>query len=627
MNSGHYQRKIQAILSADAVGYSRLMGDDEEATVGTISEYRGAMSDLIDRHHGRVIDAPGDNLLAVFDSVVDALRCGWDIQQELAVRNQQLDENRRMHFRIGIHLGDVIEEDNRLYGDGVNVTARLESLAAPGGINISGAAYDQVKNKLPYRFEFLGEQQVKNISDPVRVYRVEMAPEAQTGGVYSEPTKRKHSRAAIVGIISVFVLVLAVGLYMWVGEQDGSVSDRRKADDGSLSISQGASIAVLPFKNLSDDAKQEYFSDGITEDIITYLSRFHDLLVIASNTVFTYKGKTVNIKTVGQELGVRYVLEGSVRKAGDRVRINAQLIDADTEQHLWAERYERQLKDIFAVQDDIVRTITSTMAVKVGDAERRRVKRHNTENMVAYDYVLRGRELYNKITRSSNAEARKMFQKAIELDPEYATAYVYLGWTYQTAVSYGWTEFPVAALQRSHDLAQKALSIEESSDAHTLLGTGYRYRGQLELAAEQLDKAIELNPNDSISHAYRGSNLAYLGRTDEAMQSLETAHRFNPNMTSGSLMHLGLAYYLKGRYEDAVRHLERSVGKYPQEVFLHIALAAAYAQVGRSADAEREVQIVMKLHPFFQVDSYGFAFRNPDHRAHIRAGLRKAGFQ
>ena len=608
-------------------GYSRLMGDDEEATVRTITAYRQVITDLVIRQRGRVVDSPGDNLLATFDSVVEALRCAWDVQQELAARNAELDDHRQMHFRIGINLGDVIKEKGRLYGDGVNVAARLESLAAPGGITISGSAYDQVKQKLPYTFDFVGEQEVKNIADPVRVYRVVMDPESTPGADTGVPAKSKRSRVFVTGIIAACIVGIALGAYFWMGRSGPSSVGREAADSRVSPMSQGASIAVLPFKNLSGDAEQEYFSDGITDDIITYLSRFHDLLVIASNTVFTYKGKNVDVKTVGQELGVHYVLEGSVRKAGEQVRINAQLIDAETAQHLWAERYDRELKDIFSVQDEIVNTITGTMAVKVGDAERRRVRGHSTENMAAYDYVLRGRELYTKVSRSSNAKAREMYRKAIALDPDYAAAYVNLGWTYQTAISYGWTEFPDAALQQAHDLAQKALSIEESSSARALLGTGYRYRGQLELAAEELDKAIELNPNDPLSHHYRGPILVYLGRTDEAIQALETALRFNPNMTTGGLMHLGLAYYMKGRYDDAVRHLERSVGKYPKEVFLHIALAAAYAQADRSADAQREVEIVMKLHPFFQVESYGRAYRNPDDLKHIHEGLRKAGFE
>ncbi len=627
MNAEQYQRKICAIFSADAAGYSRLMGSDEEATVRTLSAYRSVMADLVARHRGRVIDSPGDNLLARFDSVVDALRCAWDVQQELGSRNAEIVENHRMLFRIGINLGDVIEEEDRLYGDGVNVAARLESLAAPGGINLSGTAYDQVKNKLPYRFEFIGEQPVKNISDPVRVYRVEMNPEEPAEVVQPAPPRRKLSRAGMIGMIAVCVVVLAVGVYMWMDKHDRSVSGIPAADDGDSQMSRGASIAVLPFKNLSGDPQQEYFSDGITDDLITDLSRFGDLLVVASNTVFTYKGKKVDIKTVGQELGVRYILEGSVQKRGDNIRINAQLVDAETEQHLWAERYNNELKEIFSVQDDIVRTITGTLAVKVDDAERKRARRHETANLAAYDYLLRGREYFSQTTRSSNAKARQLFQKAVELEPDYATAYVFLGRTYLNSVSYGWTEFAGAALQQAQDLAQKALSIEESATAHALLGVVYRYRQQLDLAASELDKAIKLNPNDAESHAYRGAILNYLGRTDEAIKAIETAYRFNPNMLPNQFMHYGLAYYMKGRYEDSIIILENSIGKYPDEVFLHIALAAAYAQAGRSADAGREVQAVMKLHPFFRIDSYGRAFRIPDDREHIIAGLRKAGLQ
>jgi adenylate cyclase len=343
------KRKLAAILSADAKDYSRLMDDDEETTVQTLVRYREVMSDLVRQHRGRVVDSPGDNLLAEFSSVVDAMRCAWDVQQELAIRNAELSENRRMHFRIGINLGDVIEEKGRLYGDGVNVAARLEGLAEPGGIHISGTAYDQVKNKLPYRFEFTGEQQVKNIRDPVRAYRVVMGSQASANGTRMETKGRKLLPTGRLLLFAAGILALAVGLYFWVNMHARSLSDRPQTDIASRQMSQKPSIAVLPFKNLSDDPQQEYFSDGITNDIITELSKFRDLLVIASNTVFTYKGKPVKIKEVGRELDVRYVLEGSMQKSATRVRINAQLIDADTEQHVWAQRYDRELKDIFSV--------------------------------------------------------------------------------------------------------------------------------------------------------------------------------------------------------------------------------------------------------------------------------------
>ncbi len=622
-----FKRKLAAIFSADVRGYSRLMGDDEEATVQTLTQYRQVMADLIVRYRGRVVDSPGDNLLAEFASVVDAVRCAWGIQHDLAGWNAQLPEHRRMFFRIGINLGDVIEEQGRLYGDGVNVAARLESLANPGGINISGTAYDQVKNKLPYRFDYTGEQQVKNIQDPVRVYRVAMGSKEPAEGIRTEAKRRIHPRIGMLGLIAAGIVLLAVGLYFWVDMHARSLSNRSPAGPAGVQISRGASIAVLPFKNLSGDAEQEYFSDGITDDIITDLSRFGELLVIASNTVFTYKGKAVDIKTIGRELAVRYVLEGSVQKVDDHVRINTQLVDADTEQHIWAERYNRELKDIFSVQDDIVRTITGTIAVKVDDEERKRVKRKFAENMAAYDYLLRGREYLFQATRSSNTKAHQMFQKSIELEPDYAAAYVFLGRTYLFSVAYGWTEFAGVALQQAHDLAQKALSIEESAAAHALLGNVYRYRQQLDLAVGELDKAIALNPNDAVSRAYRGILSVYLGNTDEGIQALETARRFNPNMLPSHFMHLGLAYYLKGRYADSVRVLEVGKGKYPDEVFMRIALAAAYAQAGHTANAEYEAQIVMKLHPFFQADSYGLVFRNSKDREHINEGLRMAGLE
>jgi adenylate cyclase len=624
-NSG--KRKLAAILSADAKDYSRLMDHDEESTVHTLTRYRKVMSDLVRQHRGRVVDSPGDNLLAEFSSVVDAMRCAWDVQQELSIRNAELAEDRRMHFRIGINLGDVIEEKGRLYGEGVNVAARLEGLAAPGGIHISGTAYDQVKNKLPYQFEFTGEQQVKNIRDPVRAYRVVIGSQAPTSGFSLEPKRRKLPPVGRLLLFATGIVVLATGFYFWVDMHVRSLSDKPQTDVTSRQMSQKPSIAVLPFKNLSNDHQQEYFSDGITNDIITELSKFRDLIVIASNTVFTYKGKPVKVKEVGRELDVRYVLEGSTQKSADRVRINAQLIDADTEQHVWAQRYDRQLKDIFSVQDDIVHTITGTLAVKVNVAERKRVKHKDTANLAAYDYVLRGREHFSRITRSSNAKARQMFQKAIELDPNYATAYVYLGRTYTTAVSYGWTEFAGPAIQQAHDLAQKALSIEESAAAHALLGIVYRYRHQFDLAASEMDKAIALNPNDAESHATRGAVLNYLGHTDEAIQAIQAAQRFDPNMFPRHFMHLGLAYYLNGRYADSIRILEHSIGRYPREVFLHIALAAAYAQAGRSEDAGREVQTVMKLYPFFEIDSYGRAFSKPLHRQALVEGLRKAGLK
>jgi adenylate cyclase len=568
-----YERKLAAILSADVKGYSRLMGEDEEATVSTITVYREAMVKLIQKSRGRVVDSPGDNLLAEFVSVVDAVRCAVEIQEELKAKNAELPENRRMEFRIGINLGDVIQEGERIYGDGVNIAARVEGLAEGGGICISGSAYDQVKNKLPLGYEYLGEHTVKNIAEPVRVYKVLMEPEAVGKVIGEKRPGPKRQRATLAIVIA--LLLIAAAWAMWNYHLRPAPSSEKVASVEQMvtPLPAKASIAVLPFKNLSGDPEQEYFSDGITNDVITDLSKFRELFVIASNSVFVYKGKPVKAQEVSRELGVRYVLEGSVQKAGEQVRINTQLIDATTGHHLWAERYDRDLKDLFAVQDEIVQTIVATLAVRIDAEERRRVMRKDTESLEAYDYVLRGWEYFSRTTRSANTQARQMFEKAIELDPRYATAYVGLGRTHLALFQFGWTEFPARALQRTHYLAQKALSLEESNaSAHALLGIVYRYRLQYDLATKELERAIELNPNNARSHAALGTVLNYTSRPDDAIDKLETALRLNPTMRPGYYMHLGLAYYLKGRYEDSIMTLKSGLGRYPNHVFLHIPL-------------------------------------------------------
>ena len=473
MNAGSYNRKISAIWSADVAGYSRLMGDDEEGTVRTLTRYRAVMSDLIGQHRGRVVDSPGDNLLAEFSSVVDALRCAWDVQQELVNRNAELPENRRMLFRIGINLGDVIEEKGELYGDGVNVAARLESLAEPGGIHLSGAVYDQVKHKLPFQFEFTGEQAVKNIQDPVRAYRVVIGSENQPGRIRNQAKKQKRSRTGMLLILAAAIALLGVGFYYWVAMHGRALSGKPPESGAPHDpLSQRASIAVLPFKNLSGDSEQEYFSDGITNDIITDLSRFRNLLVIASNTVFLYKGKTVNVNNVGQELGVRYVLEGSVQKAGDNVRINAQLINAANGTHVWAERYHREYRDIFKLQGDIVQAIVTKLAIKTFQFDQARAMRKKPQDLLAYDYLLRGYAYYHQRTRAAYSLAREMFAKAVALDPYYADAYVGSGLLEYGKVGYGWTEFPDRALTSAFTFGQKALTIDESNAAaHSLLSS------------------------------------------------------------------------------------------------------------------------------------------------------------
>ncbi|MDX1486984.1 MAG: tetratricopeptide repeat protein [Acidiferrobacterales bacterium] len=615
------ERKLAAILYADVAGYSRLTGEDEEGTHRALSASLDLITDAIERHNGAVMHFAGDAVLADFTTVSDALLCAAAIQEDLKVRNQDLSDSRKVQFRIGVNLGEVIVDRNEIYGDGVNVAARLETLAEPGGICISEAVYSAVGKKLPLDYVFLGEQQVKNIAEPVKAYHARLKPDAVLPTPRPSPkTRRRRQR---VGVVSVVAVLLAVGagvitwLALWAPTTERS----------ALPLPEKPSIAVLPFDNLGGDPQQEYFSDGITNDIITDLSKFHDLLVIASNTVFTYKGKPVKVQDVSRELGVRYVLEGSVQRAEGKVRVNAQLIDATMGHHLWAERYDRDLKDLFVLQDEIVETIVRTLAVKVRTVERERTMRKETDNLEAYDYVLRGREYVARTTRSANLEARQMFQQAIERDPRYAAAYVGLGWTYRKAVGHGWTEFPNEALQRAHALAQKALELEESAPAYSLLGYIYLLRKQYDLASHALERAMELNPNDWGSLAILASVMLYTGRHDEAVQTFETTLRFNPAVDVDRLLELGMSYYLVSRYNDSIKILEQGVGRNPNHSFLHIVLAAAYAQAALPDDAARAAASVRRLNPFFEVASFGTRFRNPEDRNHFAEGLRKAGLK
>src|SRR5881409_2712627 len=402
--------KLTAILSADVKGYSRLMSEDEEATIRTLTAYREAIATLIAQHRGRVVDSPGDNLLAEFASAVDAVQGAVDIQRELESRNAELPPFRRMRFRIGINLGDVIVEGERLYGDGVNIAARLEGLAEGGGICISGTAYDQIAGKLPFRCESIGEHTVKNIARPVRVYRLHPDP----GAPVRPASKRRVPGRLVRAVAAAVAVLLLLGAAAWAGRR------WLAPESAGLPLPDRPSVAVLPFTNLSQDPTQDYFSDGVTEDLITGLSKVSGLFVIARNSVFTYKSRAVKIREVGRDLGVRYVLEGGVQRSGNRVRITAQLVDATTGYHLWAERYDREVRDIFTLQDEVTQQIVRALAVKVTEAEKARIGRVPTGVLEAYDLVLRGTEERKRATREGNVEARRLFTQALELDPQYA---------------------------------------------------------------------------------------------------------------------------------------------------------------------------------------------------------------
>jgi adenylate cyclase len=513
MTTQEVKRKLIAILSADVKGYSRLMGEDEKGTVRTLNVYKEVMTGLIQHHRGRVVDAPGDNVLAEFGSVVDAVECAVEIQIELKTRNAELPENRRMEFRIGVNLGDVIEDGEQILGDGVNIAARLESLSEAGGICISGTAFDQVRNKLELGYEYLGEQTVKNIALPVRAYKVLMEPK-EAGKVIGEKKAklRKWQRTALFGIA--ILIVMAAGVAIWKLYIRPTPQIEVASKEKMLHpLPDKPSIAVLPFVNMSGDPKQEFFSDGITEEIITALSKIPQVFVIARASTFHYKGKAVKVKQVSEELGVRYVLEGSIRKGVDKIRITAQLIDATMGHYLWAERYDRDLKDIFALQDEITLKIISALQVKLTVGEQARMTAKGTKNLEAYLKLMQASEAWGGLNKEGNALARKLVEEVIALDSNYAMAYLRLSATHLMDLTYGTTESPEKSLRRAEECVQKALFLDDSSpEAHAFLGRIYLTKRQYEKAIAEGEQALALGPNSDFVQAALAFSLYQAGR-------------------------------------------------------------------------------------------------------------------
>jgi adenylate cyclase len=540
------ERKLAAIFHADVQGYSRLIAQDEVTTLRAVASHLAMMRTLVEQHKGRAVGSRGDSLLAEFPSVVEAVQCAVEVQRELRAKNAALPVGRRVEFRIGINLGEVVVEGEEIYGDGVNIAVRLEGLAAAGGICFSEVVYDQIKNRLALAYESMGEQALKNIEKPVRVWRIRLEEsESQKSQVESQD-KRKlrrvgtaHRRWVVAGLVLAAVTVLAVrylpipstqhptpSTQPALGTQDSALSTQAKP---ALPLPDTPSVAVLPFTNMSNDPEQEYFSDGMTDGLITDLSRLSGLLVIARHSVFAYKGKPVNMPAVSRELGVRYVLEGSVRRAGDQVQINAQLIDATTGYHLWAERYDRALKDIFSLQDEIMHRIVRALQIKLTKGEQDRFRLAPTENMEAYDYFLRGWEGYWYLRQKEMAEARQMLEKAVQLDPQYAGAHALLSTVYLNEFLFQWDPNP-QNLERAFDLAQKAVALDDSLPlAHHALGVVYEWKKQIDQAIAELERAIALDPNYANAYAMLADTLNWAGRPTEAIGLMKKAMRLNPH--------------------------------------------------------------------------------------------------
>lgn len=576
------QRKLAAILSADAAGYSRLMSENEAETVRLLATCRELVADVIGRHRGRVVDMPGDNVLAEFPSAVDAVQAAMAMQRQLDDCNAALPEARRMAFRVGVNLGDVIEDSGgRIYGDGVNVAARLQALAEAGGICISGKVHDEVCRKLDLAFDDLGGRELHNIATPVRVYRV-----AATGAA---PRAGAPRNAAPAG----------------AGKP---------------------SIIVLPFTNMSGDPQQEFFADGLTEDILTDLSRFHELFVISRNTSARYKGKPVDVRTVANECAVQYVVEGSVRKHGNRVRVTAQLIDAEADAHIWAERYDRELDDLFALQDQVTRAIVATLPGRVAAAAQKRAGRKPPGNMAAYECVLAAKVLHHRSSRGDNAKAMELIERAIALDPSYAHAHAWKACILGQQWGYGWCADRAATEEEVRHEVETALALdEEDSDVHRILAAIALVQNDHQKASHHQQRALALNPNDDLIVVQQGELLTWLGEPDEGIEWIRKAMRLNPFHPPRFWSHLARALFVAQRYAEAADALQRIAAPDEQQLAL---VAACHAMLGDGAGAARQTAEVLRRKPGFSVlrDCLpALHYKRDSDLAHQRDALLKAG--
>jgi adenylate cyclase len=629
MATEDFKRKLTAILSADVKGYSRLMGEDEEATVRTITAHRKVIASVIQKYRGRVVDSPGDNILAEFVSVVDAVQSGVEIQEVIRAKNAELPEERKMEFRIGINLGDVIQEGERIYGDGVNIAARVEGLADPGGICISGSAYEQIENKLALGYDYIGEHTVKNIIKPIRVYRVPTGPETLQKAIDEKRPAPRWHWAALAVVIA--LLVVAGGVAIWKSYRPSTPPiEVASVEKMAFPLPDKPSIAVLPFSNLSGDPEQEYFSDGLTEEIISALSSVPKLFVIARNSTFTYKGKPVKVQQVAEELGVQYVLEGSVRKGEDKIRITAQLIDALSGRHLWANRYDRNLSDIFAVQDEITKKIITAMQVKLTEGEQARTVEKGTNNLEAYLKYLQANELIMRLNPQSNALGKQLAEEAIALDPEYPSAYFALGKALLLDVWLGTTKSPKASMAKSMELLQKVIVLDDTyAEAHAHLGYIYSMKRKHDKALDLGEKAVALKPNSAESHMRYGKILTFAGRYEESIPELKTAIRLNPIPPNLYLYSLGISYCWTGQYEEAVKWCEKAVRREPNSLFARLFMAMAYSFSGRDEEARVEAAEVLRIYPKFSLNKFAkkVGYKNQEDKERLISALSKAGLK
>jgi len=592
------RQRLATILVADVAGYSRLMGSDECGTVASLDSARTVFRREVDAHRGRVVDMAGDSVLAVFDSAAGAVDCALTVQHTLGDAARKLPENCRMLFRIGIHLGDVMEKDDgTVYGDGVNIAARLEGLAEPGGIAVSESVLGVVKRRVAASFDDLGEQQVKNIAEPVRAFRV---------------------RAAAVAAVEGVSVGAAAPAAAPTASPRPAASPRDRVDKPS--------IAVLPLDNMSGDPEQDFFADGITEDIITELSRFRELFVISRNSSFKYKGKPVNVQQFARELGVQYVVEGSVRKAGRRVRITVQLIDAETDRHVWAERYDRDLEDIFAIQDEVTMAIVAILPGRVEASVRDRAARKTTDNMAAYECVLTGKVLHHRSNRDDNAKAQQLLDRAIGLDPNYAHAHAWKACVLGQTWVHNWCESRLETQDRIMAALRTALALDDNdSDVHRILAAINIIQDNFDEAVYHQRRALGLNPNDDLVVVQQGEILTWIGQPEEGIEWIRKAMRLNPYHPERFFSHLARACFAARRYREAVDALKCISAPDPLQRALG---SGCHALLGDVAAADEQRQATLAAAPTLTIAEIlaTLHYKDPAHREHHRQSLERAGF-
>jgi len=606
-----FARTLAAVLAADIAGYSRLMQKDEDATMAAWWSYRREIVDpAIAAKRGRIVKLTGDGFLAEFPSVSDAVAAAIAIQSEIGDRLRDVPQEDKVQFRIGINLGDILKDDEDIYGDGVNIAARIEALAEPGGIWVSASVNEQIRHRPGYQLEDMGEHALKNIEQPVRAFRVLFDGAPEISG-----QQTASAEAAVAG----------AGGSEKSNPAIAALAQSADAPPVSPNASDRPAIAVLPFDNLGGDPEQDYFADGITEDLITELSRFQELLVIARNTVFTYRGKAVKVQDVGRDLNVRYVLEGSVRRAGERVRIAAQLIDAEGGHHIWAERFDRTLEDIFDVQDEVVQKIVSTLSGKLVETERNRAQGSGAEAMKAYDLVLKGRGYWQKFTADNNLKARELYQQAIELDPAFSRAYASLAWTHMIDASERWSDDPKVSLEAALDAARTGVRVNPDSHSNfSALASVYLALHRHAEAIDAQQRAIDINPNDPDGYPLLARILTYAGRVEEAMPLIEKGRAMPLTPPAWYNWFEGMVHYTKHDYEDAITALRKlntpSAGPFRW-------MAISYAQLGQEDAAREAAAEYRRRSPDFEFDHQlkTEPFLLETDKQHYIDGMTKAG--